>query len=181
MIKLIEMYPMYLDNKTTRAILEACDFQIESLEQSIEELVKEFNIKTSTEMLPIWAEFVGIDDNSTLDIETRRSNILASLKVQEITTVEVIKKIAESYSHGECRIIEIPEEYKFQIKFTGTKGIPSRLDEIKKTIRKVAPAHLDFEFIFTYMTWDEMEAYNLNWNQWDAKNLTWDEFEKYGK
>lgn len=179
--ELIEYLPYVYRSEYVSEVLRVCNNQVEKLFQDIADSEEEYKVSTATYSLPWWARLAGIDDNSELDIDTRRSNVMAAMKVQDIVTLDTVRKIAESYSHGECEVIEISDEYRFKIKFVGTKGIPSRLDEIKKIIKKVKPAHLKFEFEFTYMTWDEMEAHALTWDEWDSKHLTWDEFEKYGK
>ena len=47
------------------------------------------------------------------------------------------------------------------------------LNEIKKIIDKVKPAHIDYDFEFKYRTWDDIKAYNKTWNKWKNLRKTW--------
>lgn len=173
MFNLIELYPDHLQNKTISEILKVEQYQLELEEKAIDNLIREFFIDTATFSLDTWAKFAGIEDNPLLDLDVRRSNIKAALKAKEVTTVEVIKSIAESYSNGTCEIIEDYANYKFTVKFTGTVGVPSRIDEIRKIIDKVKPAHLAYDFEFKYRTWNDIKAYGKTWNEWKAYGKTW--------
>lgn len=173
MFNLIELYPDHLQNKTISEILKVEQYQLELEEKAIDNLIREFFIDTATFSLDTWAKFAGIEDDPLLDLDVRRSNIKAALKAKEVTTVEVIKPIAESYSNGTCEIIEDYANYKFTVKFTGTVGVPSRIDEIRKIIDKVKPAHLAYDFEFKYRTWNDIKAYGKTWNEWKAYGKTW--------
>lgn len=173
MFNLIELYPDHLQNKTISEILKVEQYQLELEEKAIDNLIREFFIDTATFSLDTWAKFAGIEDNPLLDLDVRRSNIKAALKAKEVTTVEVIKSIAESYSNGTCEIIEDYANYKFTVKFTGTVGVPSSIDEIRKIIDKVKPAHLAYDFEFKYRTWNDIKAYGKTWNEWKAYGKTW--------
>ena len=50
------------------------------------------------------------------------------------------------------------------------KGLISAIDEIK-------PAHLVYDFKYTYTSWDYLESKNLTYN--DTDKITWDELEIY--
>ena len=173
MFNLIELYPDHLQNKTISEILKVEQYQLELEEKAIDNLIREFFIDTATFSLDTWAKFAGIEDDPLLDLDIRRSNIKAALKAKETTTVEVIKNIAESYSNGTCKVIEDYANYKFTVKFTGTVGVPSRIDEIRKIIDKVKPAHLAYDFEFKYRTWNDIKAYGKTWNEWKALGKTW--------
>lgn len=173
MFNILDMYPEHLKNKTIKEILRVEQEQLELEEKAIDNLIREFFIDTATFSLDTWAKFAGIEDDPLLELDIRRSNIKAALKSKETTTVEVIKSIAESYSNGTCEIIEDYANYKFTVKFTGTVGVPSRIDEIRKIIDKVKPAHLAYDFEFKYRTWNDIKAYGKTWNEWKAYGKTW--------
>lgn len=175
MFNLIELYPDHLQNKTISEILKVEQEQLELEEKAIDNLIREFFIDTATFSLDTWAKFAGIEDDPLLDLDIRRSNIKAALKSKETTTIEVIKSIAESYSNGTCEVVEDYANYKFTVKFTGTVGVPSRIDEIRKIIDKVKPAHLAYDFEFKYRTWDDIKALGKTWNEWKKLGKTWND------
>ena len=173
MFNLIELYPDHLQNKTISEILKVEQEQLELEEKAIDNLIREFFIDTATFSLDTWAKFAGIEDDPLLDLGIRRSNIKAALKSKETTTIEVIKSIAESYSNGTCEVVEDYANYKFTVKFTGTVGVPSRIDEIRKIIDKVKPAHLAYDFEFKYRTWGDIKRLGKTWNDWKKLGKTW--------
>lgn len=173
MFNLIELYPDHLQNKTISEILKVEQEQLELEEKAIDNLIREFFIDTATFSLDTWAKFAGIEDDPLLDLDIRRSNITAALKSKETTTIEVIKSIAESYSNGTCEVVEDYANYKFTVKFTGTVGVPSRIDEIRKIIDKVKPAHLAYDFEFKYRTWGDIKRLGKTWNDWKKLGKTW--------
>lgn len=175
MINLLEFYPDHLHNKTIKEILKVEQYQLELEEKAIDNLIREFFIDTATFSLDTWAKFAGIEDNPLLDIDTRRSNIKAALKAKETTTVEVIKSIAESYSNGTCEVIEHYDEYRFTIKFISIVGVPKRIDEIKKIIDKIKPAHLAYDFEFKYRTWGDIKNIGKTYSEWKTEGKTWND------
>lgn len=172
---LIELYPEFLHCDTMREILKTEEMILSEEEYDIENLIREFFIDTAQHTLPIWADFVGIDDNLELDIDLRRSNIKAALQSKGITTVEVIKNIVESYTNGKCEVIENYKDYSFLIRFVSKVGVPKRLEEIRKSIDRLKPAHLNYSFEFKYRTWGDIKAYNKNWKYYKDKKLTWND------
>lgn len=173
MFNILDIYPDHLKNKTIKEILRVEQEQLELEEKAINNLIREFFIDTAVHSLDIWSKFAGIEDDPLLELDIRRSNIKAALKSKETTTIEVIKSIAESYSNGTCEVIEDYTNYKFTVKFISIVGVPKKINEIKKIIDKVKPAHIDYDFEFKYRTWDDIKAYNKTWNKWKNLRKTW--------
>lgn len=173
MIKLIDLYPEHYINHTMEEVLKAQGNQLEGIELGVESLVREFFIESAVFSLPTWCKFAGIDYDSNLPIDILRSNILAALKSKEATTIEVIKSIAESYSNGTCEVIEDYANYKFTVKFISVIGVPKKINEIKKIIDKVKPAHLNYDFVFKYITWGDTKEYGKPAKWYKAKGLSW--------
>ncbi|EFD04399.1 hypothetical protein HMPREF0631_1390 [Peptostreptococcus anaerobius 653-L] len=170
---LIEYFPYCYRSEYLSDIVRCCQVEVEQLFSDIVDSEKEYCVSTATYTLEYWDKFVGIDYISDVDIDTMRSSIMASMKSNGTTTVALVKSIAESYSNGTCEIIEDYANYKFTVKFTGTVGVPSRIDEIRKIIDKVKPAHLAYDFEFKYRTWNDIKAYGKTWNEWKALGKTW--------
>ena len=181
-MKFIDQYPeQYRNDPLFTAIQESLQHQSEIDESEWDDLFNQFFINTATWGLYKWEQFAGLPISENLDNETRRGNILAALRSRTTSTVDRIRIIAESYANGECQIVEENDKYMFYIKFNGEKGIPKRLDELKKSVDNIKPAHLAFDFIFSYLSWNEFDKYNKTWNEWDALNLTWNELEVYSE
>ena len=68
-------------------------------------------------------------------------------------------------------VIEHNDKYYFDIKFVGTRGIPSNMTGLKSILEEIKPAHLGINYVFTFATWGEVKK--LTWG--DLKKMTWDE------
>jgi len=43
----------------------------------------------------------------------------------------------------------------------------------------IIPAHLLIEYLYTYLTWSELDEAGLTWADLDDAQLTWTEFESW--
>ena len=66
-------------------------------------------------------------------------------------TAEMLKNIAESFSGGECEVIEQNGEYRFDIKFVGNIGTPPNMQDLINALEEAKPAHLAYRFLYTYL------------------------------
>lgn len=64
-----------------------------------------------------------------------------------------------------------------QVFFSGISGPPENFEEIKKIILEILPCHLEVEFYFRYLTWEECEAAELTWAWVEENDHTWISFE----
>lgn len=177
---LIEKYPNLLkDNEIFKLIQKALENEDNFRKRAFQDILNQCFVVSATWGLDEWEELAGLPISRHLKTRIRRQNILNALQNRETTTVKVIKNLAESYSGGECEVTEQNSEYKFTIKFIGVRGEPDSLPALREAIERVKPAHLRYDFIFTYMTWDECTRYHKTWNKWEELNLTWHEFERY--
>ena len=108
-----------------------------------------------------------MDEDKPLDF--RRSRIRGKLRGNGVTTVAMIQNVAESYSNGAVAVTEYPAQYKLEIKFVGTIGIPPNMDDLTQTLRDILPAHLEWSYVFVFNTW--AAASELTWGQ--ANAFTW--------
>ena len=179
-IKLLQMLPTDYHHSTEIIdIQNALDVQSEKLRGDLNDLLQQLNIETATWGLNLWEDAYGIPHEVMKPFEYRRTRIESKMRSQGITTVAMIKNVAESFSNGEVDVIEHPAEYRFDIKFVGTLGIPPNLNDLSTAIEEIKPAHLAYAYVYTYITWSDVEKYNHTWDEWDAKNLTWNDFEIY--
>lgn len=176
----IEKYQDKLrENETFKLIQKALENEDNLRKRAFQDIFNQFFVISATWGLDEWEELAGLPISRHLKTRIRRQNILNALQNRETTTVKVIKNLAESYSGGACEVTEQNSEYKFTIKFIGVRGEPESLPALREAIERVKPAHLRYDFIFTYMTWEECTRYHKTWNKWEELNLTWHEFERY--
>ena len=162
----------YYDVKEAEAIQEVSADELGRLYYEVRDLLDQFFVSTATWGLAWWERDLGIEVDETKPLEQRRAVIRSRLRQSGTTTKEMLKNMAAAYSGGEVEIIEYPSEYRFIVKFVGVRGVPPNMRDLRKDIETVKPAHLAFEFEFTYLTWEEAKGYS--WNQ--ASQTTWNDF-----
>ena len=106
----------------------------------------------------------------------RREAIAALLRISEDSlTPEAINDTltgcgirarAEEKADGSLRVV-----------FPRTAGVPAEFDQIRKIILDILPCHLEVEFYFRYLTWDECERGMYTWDSVEAEGFTWDTFQ----
>lgn len=144
--------------------------EIGKIKYSISDLLDQCFVQTATWGLYLWERELGIVTNYQLSHEQRRKVILAKLRGQETTTVEVVRKTAVSLTGCDAEVIEYPSRYWFVIKFTGMYGIPPNVKQLRDALEEIKPAHLGFSFRYRYVIWDELRPHI-----WDElRKFTWD-------
>ncbi len=118
--------------------------------EKIEDVLAQMYVETATWGLSIWEKMLGIKSFTDSSFEMRREVIISKLRGIGTTSKEMIKILAASFSGGEVEVIELPEQYKFLIKFIGVLGTPENMDGLSKAINDVKPAHLWYEYAFRY-------------------------------
>ncbi len=61
--------------------------------------------------------------------------------------------------------------------FPDVAGIPEGFEQIRGIILDIIPCHLDVEFYFRYLTWQECEAFQYTWTIIHEREYTWYGFE----
>lgn len=148
--------------------LEVLDAELKDLENNMT-----LSNTTETQINRREAEF-GVVSDPSKPIEQRRAVLVAKLRGQGTTTPEFIRSVAASYQYGEVSVDETSAPYTVQIIFESVIGIPPNMDDFVKTIEEVKPAHLVFEYIYKYNTWDMIEAFEKTWDEWEALDITFD-------
>lgn len=168
--------PDYLtQSKLFQAAFKVDGAELDTVAANNTDILNQCFVATATWGLKYWEQFLGIVVDETKDADYRRSVIVSKIRGAGTITVAMIQNVAESYENGEVDITEYPAQSYFTVTFVGTLGIPPNLDDLKAAIEAIKPAHLGVTYVFTYMTWAQLEGYNHMWDEWDAKNLTWDE------
>lgn len=179
-MELINLLPdYYRGNKTMEDLQSIVSSNINHLDIDFKEAINQCFVNTATTLLSRYEKIHGLQVDVSKSDEFRRERIRAKIRGTGTVTKQMIIDVARSYSNGEVEVTEDSGNYSFKIKFTGTRGIPANMGDLALTIEEIKPAHLSFTFEYTFMTWDEFDAYNNTWDEWDAMNLSWDELQVY--
>lgn len=155
MTALISRYPaFYAGSPEFVDIQNALDPEVQRMWASSDGVQDQLCVDTATWGLKYWEQTLGIPVELEKDLEYRRSRVRAKLRGAGTTTVALIKSVSESYSNGAVDVIEHPEKYALDIKFIGTIGVPPNLSDLTASLREIMPAHIHWEYIILYNTWE---------------------------
>ncbi len=113
----------------------------------------------------------------TADNETKRARVLARIQGGGVLTKQALEELIYIYDKTGCAIDEHFSDYNVTITFTGRKGQPYNLDEIKTAVVEVKPAHISVEYVFSKNTWADLSDKLNTWG--NASSLTWGGAEDY--
>lgn len=108
--------------------------------------------------------------------EERRAAIAALLQIDgDSLTPEAIGRTirgcgiwAQAVEMGTNRV---------RVVFPGTAGVPAEFEQIEKIIMDILPCHLDVEFYFRFLTWEECEKAGYTWALVEERAYDWDGFQ----
>jgi uncharacterized protein YmfQ (DUF2313 family) len=160
-----------------KALYDVQGKELGDLNYYISDLLKQCFIDTATWGLLYWEDEYGIETNLSLSYEQRREILKAKKRGQGTTTKAMLKNAAEAFSGGEVSIIEDNENYLFIIQFVGVKGIPQNMQAFMNMLEDIKPAHLTYNFKYTYTIWNFIMEKKLTWNNIKTKN--WEELKIY--
>lgn len=167
----------YQQSKVYEGIQKAIAEDLDAVDQSNDDVKKQLRILTATWGLKYWEEKLRIPTNESDSYEIRRSRILSKWRGFGQFSAALIESVAESYSGGDVTVTVDVANYQITVTFIGKMGIPPNLEDLQTVIDNIVHAHLGVNYVFSYLTWDTLDASNKTWDQIDALNLTWDEFE----
>lgn len=169
---LIEYLPdFYAASAEVSSVQAAISTQAAALRAARDGLLAQLNVSTATWGLDSWERALGITKKAADTTAYRRTRVMSKLRGAGTTTVAMIQTVAESFSNGEVEVIEDSANYRFDIKFVGTVGIPPNMDDLTAAVEEIKPAHLDYDYIIIYRTWDMIGTYT--WDELAA--YTWDQ------
>ena len=64
-----------------------------------------------------------------------------------------------------------------RVVFPEVAGVPAEFEQIQTIILDILPCHLDVEFYFRYLTWEECEKAAYTWEVVEAAGHTWESFQ----
>ena len=149
----------YSVSAETKAIQEAIQPELTALWEGRDSLLAQLHPSTATWGLDYWERALGLSTDHSKELEYRRTRVVAKLRGNGTTTAALIKNVAESFTNGEVDVAELYSEYKVEIRFVGTLGIPPNMEDLRAALEDIMPAHLAWEFVIYYRTQDMVRQY----------------------
>ena len=169
-MKLIEYLPERLLSLPAAEFQDAFQPEIDRLAEELANVTEyELFAKTADKWLPLWEAAYGIPSDPAKPVAERRSRLMSKVRGAGTTTAEMIRQVVASFANSDCEVIEHNEDYRFDVQFVGTIGIPPNMDDVKAAIEEIKPAHLAYQFLYLFRTWGNFA--NQTWESLAAN--TW--------
>lgn len=165
----------YQPSQVIRAAFKTVTAELRRLEFDADTARDSMFLDSVVENITRWETDLGITPDHSKPYDFRREKVKAKLRALGTTTKEMIKTVAAAFSNGEVEVIEDNTNYQFTVKFTGVKGIPENMTDLSAILEEIKPAHLAFEYSYTYNAWDFLLT--KTWG--DVASLTWAEMQTF--
>ena len=108
--------------------------------------------------------------------EARRAAIAALLQIDgDSLTPEAINRTIQGCG-VRAKALEVDTGH-LRVIFPEVNGVPPEFREIEDIVLDILPCHLEVEFYFRYLTWQECESMELTWGDVEEALHTWESFE----
>lgn len=153
MKKLIDYLPdPYARSPEMTSIQTAIQPEVDLIWESRDDLLAQLDVNTATWGLDYWERALGLTAYAGKPDDYRRTRIISRIRGSGPTTVAHIKNVSESFSNGTVDVVEIFWEYRVEIRFVGTIGLPPNLDDLQAALNDIMPAHIAYDFVYYYRT-----------------------------
>lgn len=119
------------------------------------DFIAQLSIDSATWALSIYEKELGLATNINKPLDDRRSVIKSKFRGSGNVTAEQIKLVADSYTNGD---VEVTLVDGITIEFTSVFGVPANMDDLKKALREIIPAHLQINYTFRFVTYKDIKG-----------------------
>lgn len=162
-------------------LTEAESLEIEHLYGELSDLESNMTIGgTTADQIDRREDWFAVISDRNKTLEQRQAVLVAKLQGQGVTTPSVIMTIAGSFGLGDVIVDETRAPYTVYIIFQDVLGVPENMSDFVAAIEEVKPAHLKFEYIYKYNTWQDYVNFHHTLGEWrDEIGITWGKIRVY--
>ncbi|MEK8205824.1 YmfQ family protein [Paenibacillus sp. FSL R5-0636] len=117
----------------------------------VEELLNQAFPESATWALGRYEEELQIVVDTNKPSDQRRSVIISKMRGFGKVSGDMIKNVAQAYDGGTVDVAVSPAEYKIVITFIDTLGVPINIDDLKKALEDIKPAHMILSYAYRYL------------------------------
>lgn len=157
--------------------LDALGYGLDALSAQLDYAERESAPATAVgEGLDKWeALFAHTPVHRSIDLRRRAIAALLRINGDRCTLADINDSISGC---GINALVQEKEKFGYvRVIFPDVLGIPEGFDQIREIILDIIPCHLDVEFYFRYLTWEECEAHQYTWAIIHERKYTWYGFE----
>ena len=176
--EMFSFLPQYYEtSRVMQADMQSKGTEMDMLYQTLDETLDQFFVRTATWGLGYWEQELGIETDRLKPVEQRRAVVESKLRGAGKFSGRLVANAAEAYAGGKVDVSFQPEAWSFTVSFVDTMGIPPNIDDLKRAIDELKPAHMAVEYEYRYLIWDDLDNKQITWDELDAASLTWNELE----
>lgn len=153
--------PHWAASPETIAVERVIETQLDKLRSARDSTLDQVFPSTATWTLDIWERAWGIQRAQGDAQDFRRARLIAKLRGQGTTTVDLVRNVASSFTNLMVEVDEHPAEYRVEIRFIGAIGTPINLDDLARSLLDILPAHLVYNYQFRHNLGDMEDKYGF--------------------
>ncbi|NGM81279.1 DUF2313 domain-containing protein [Paenibacillus sp. 7124] len=171
------LHKLVRTDSLTNEINGSIGLTMDNFDERMDDFSAQLDIDTATWALPVYENELGIVTDVIKSLTERREQIVSMWRVTGKTGAAEIKLVANSYTHGD---VDVYLDNGVTVEFTNMYGVPSNIDDLKKVVRAMTPAHLRVNYVFKYYTYAEMKTTGLTYEQIAQTGLTYEQITNRG-
>lgn len=142
-----DVSPFAASMKELRELFEAEQPELDLIEARLEDIIKQFYVKTATWSIGRWENDFLIEHDSTLSIEQRRAMLLAKINSRTTATIAMLENMVKQIMDAKQVVItENTADYSFTI-YVNTAFLVHNFNVADVAVYLARPAHLNYKFI----------------------------------
>ena len=139
----------YRESRETAAVQEALQPEMTALWEGRDDLLLQLDPQTATWGLDLWEAALGLRAGRDQAVSQRRAAVIAKLRGRETTTPALIREISEALLGVPVTVSEIYSGYRVEICFDAQGELPAGLEDLRRQLDQIMPAHLTWDFLIT--------------------------------
>lgn len=144
------------------AYQEALNKQVQKVEAARDDFLQQARPGTATWGMSRYEREWGILVNEDNPLDKRLAIWRSRRRGYGVTTVEAIKRIAESFYNGQVDVVQHRGEFWVEIFFRSPSGNPINIADIRDAVSAVIPAHVECVYM-AQRTWGDVYTENATW------------------
>lgn len=157
-------------------LTEAESDEFEIVESELEKLISNMSLSgTTDDQIDRREDWFDVDHNASKSLSERRAFLVSKLQGQGVLTKSAIKTMAAAFGYGDVDIDDKSAPYTVRIVFKDVVGVPDGIESFIAAIEELKPAHLVFEYVYRYNTWQDYVNFNHTLDEWQNDiQITWE-------
>lgn len=172
--------PYYEDVTEFDQITESVGSELDLLTVKTVDVLNQYYPESATWALDRYEKDLQIVVDVGKPNDQRRSVIISKMRGSGKVSGSMIKNVAEAYDGGTVDVAVSAAEYKIIITFIDTMGTPSNLDDLKKALDDIKPAHMTLVYELRFYTYAELKASGKTYAEVAATGKTYAEIYNRG-